>query len=224
MTKSPGNRSPARPRTRVTRMPKRAVYEREQIEAILDEAPICHVGTVGDAGHPVVIPTLHVRDGDSLYLHGSAASPTLRRAERAEICVTATLLDGLVLARSAVHHSVNYRSVVVFGQAETVESEEEKCRALEAFTEKLIPGRWGDARLPTAQELKATAVLRLPLDEASAKVRSGGPVDDDADYALPVWAGTVGLRLTAEAPQPDERLMPGVECPDYVTQLAHAKA
>ncbi len=205
-------------------MPKRAVYAREQIEVILDEAPICHVGTVGDAGHPVVIPTLHARDGDSLYLHGSAASPTLRRAERAEICVTATLLDGLVLARSAVHHSVNYRSVIVFGQAETVESEGEKRRALEGFTEKLIPGRWGDARLPTAQELKATAVLRLPLGEASAKVRSGGPLDDEEDYELPVWAGTVGLRLAAEAPQPDGRLLPGVECPSYLTELARAWA
>lgn len=224
MAPRPGNRTPARPRTRVTRMPKRAVYEREQIEAILDEAPICHVGTVGDAGHPVVIPTLHARAGGSLYLHGSAASPTLRRAGRAEICVTATLLDGLVLARSAVHHSVNYRSVVVFGQAETVESEEEKCQALEAFTEKLIPGRWGDARLPTAQELKATAVLRLPLGEASAKVRSGGPLDDDEDYELPVWAGTVGLRLAASAPEADERLMPGVECPDYLQALVRARA
>jgi uncharacterized protein len=205
-------------------MPKRAAYERETIEAILDAAPICHVGTVGDAGHPVVIPTLHARAGDSLYLHGSAASPTLRRAGQAEICVTATLLDGLVLARSAVHHSVNYRSVVVFGQAEAVASEEEKCQALEAFTEKLIPGRWGDARLPTAQELKATAVLRLPLDEASAKVRTGGPLDDEEDYELPVWAGTVPLRLTADAPQADERLMPGVECPAYVANLARAKA
>jgi uncharacterized protein len=205
-------------------MPKRAAYEREQIEAILDQASICHVGTVGDGGHPVVIPTLHARDGDSLYLHGSAASPTLRRAEQVEICVTATLLDGLVLARSAVHHSVNYRSVVVFGQAETVESEEEKCQALEAFTEKLIPGRWGDARLPTAQELKATAVLRLPLDEASAKVRSGGPLDDEPDYELPVWAGTVPLRLTAGVPQPDDRLLPGVECPAYVTDLVRNHA
>jgi uncharacterized protein len=203
-------------------MPKRAVYERERIEAILDEAPICHVGTVGDAGNPVVIPTLHARAGDSLYLHGSAASPTLRRAERAEICVTATLLDGLVLARSAVHHSVNYRSVVVFGQAKRVESEDEKRQALEAFTEKLIPGRWGDARPPTARELKATAVLRLPLDEASAKVRGGGPLDDEEDYELPVWAGTVPVRLVAGAPRADDRLMPGVECPAYITELLRA--
>lgn len=205
-------------------MPKRAVYERERIDAILDEAPICHVGTVGDDGHPVVIPTLHARDGDSLYLHGSAASPTLRRAEKAEVCVTATVLDGLVLARSAVHHSVNYRSVVAFGQAEAVETEAEKCQALEAFTEKLIPGRWGDARLPTTQELKATAVLRLPLDEASAKVRNGGPLDDEEDYELPVWAGTIPLRLAAGTPQADERLLPGIECPSYLTELTRARA
>lgn len=213
---------PERPRTRVRRMPSRAVYERETIEAILDEAPICHVGTVDPAGYPVVIPTLHARIGEWLYLHGSAASRTLREAKRAEICLTATLLDGLVLARSAFHHSVNSRSVVVFGQAELIEGSEDKNRALQAFTEKLIPGRWGDARLPTAQELKATAVLRLPLDEASAKVRAGGPLDEEEDYELPVWAGTVPLRLAAGAPQADDRLSPGVQCPPYVTDLARA--
>ena len=171
----------------------------------------------------MVIPTLHARLGGWLYIHGSAASRTLREAERAEICLTATLLDGLVLARSAFHHSVNYRSVVVFGQAESVGSPEEKCEVLEAFTEKLVPGRWGDARLPTAQELKGTAVLRLRLDEASAKVRTGGPADEEADYELPVWAGTVGLRLTAGSPEPDDRLLPGVECPDYVRDLVRAR-
>lgn len=209
----------ARPRTRVRRMPRRAVYERETIEAILDAALVSHVGTVDPDGHPVVIPTLHARLDEWLYIHGSAASGTLRKAERSEICLTATLLDGLVLARSAFHHSVNYRSVVVFGQAEAVESPEGKYEALEAFTEKLVPGRWGDARLPTAQELKGTAVLRLRLDEASAKVRTGGPADEEADYELPIWAGTVGLRLVADAPEPDERLLVGVECPDYVTKL-----
>lgn len=200
-------------------MPKRAAYEREAIEAILDEAIVSHVGTVDPAGFPVVIPTLHARAGEWLYIHGSAASRTLREAERAEICLTATLLDGLVLARSAVHHSVNYRSVVVFGQAERVSSDDGKRRALEAFTEKLIPGRWGDARPPTPQELKSTGVLRIPLDEASAKVRTGGPLDDEADYELPVWAGTIDLRLTAAEPQPDDRLLPGVECPAYLTDL-----
>jgi nitroimidazol reductase NimA-like FMN-containing flavoprotein (pyridoxamine 5'-phosphate oxidase superfamily) len=201
-------------------MPSRAVYERQVVEEILDEAIVSHVGTVAPAGHPVVIPTLHARAGDRLYIHGSAASPTLRRAEQAEICLTATLLDGLVLARSAVHHSVNYRSVVVFGRPEPVESADEKQQVLETFTEKLVPGRWGDARLPTAQELKGTTVLRLCLDEASAKVRAGGPLDDEEDYDLPVWAGTIDLRLTAGAPEPDDRLLPGIECPSYVTALA----
>jgi nitroimidazol reductase NimA-like FMN-containing flavoprotein (pyridoxamine 5'-phosphate oxidase superfamily) len=213
-----------RPRTRISRVPDRAVYEREAIAAILDAAPVCHVATVDPDGRPIVIPTLHARDGDSLYLHGSAASPTLRRAERAEICLAATLLDALVLARSAFHHSVNYRSVVVFGQAERVLADADKRRALEAFTEKLIPGRWADARPPNAQELKATAVLRLPLEEASAKVRTGNPVDDEEDYALPVWAGTVPLRLSAGAPQPDDRLLPGVECPDYLAELVRTRS
>ncbi|HSR94690.1 MAG TPA: pyridoxamine 5'-phosphate oxidase family protein [Solirubrobacterales bacterium] len=205
-------------------MPSRALYERQAVEAILDEAIVSHVGTVAPAGHPVVIPTLHARVGDWLYIHGSAASSTLRRAEQAEICLTATLLDGLVLARSAVHHSVNYRSVVVFGQAERIESSDGKCEALEAFTEKLVPGRWGDARLPTTQELKGTAVLRMRLEEASAKVRTGGPLDDEDDYELPVWAGTIGLHLSASAPQPDERLVRGVECPSYVTAFTRARA
>lgn len=205
-----------RARTRVTRMPKRASYERATIEAILDEAIVSHVGTVAPAGHPVVIPTLHARDGEWLYIHGSAASPTLRRAEQAEICLTATLLDGLVLARSAVHHSVNYRSVVIFGQPEPVAENAGKERALRAFTEKLIPGRWADVRAPTAQELKATGVLRLRIDEASAKLRSGGPLDDAEDYELPVWAGTVPIRLTKGDPQPDERLQPNIPLPTYL--------
>lgn len=200
-------------------MPRRAVYEREAIEAILDEALVCHVGTVDPDGFPVVTPTLHARVGEHVYLHGSAASRTLREAERAEVCLTATLLDGIVLARSAFHHSVNYRSVVLFGQAERIGDAEGKRRALEAFTEKLVPGRWGDARLPSEKELRGTAVLRLPLDEASAKVRTGGPVDDEDDYELPVWAGTIGLRQVAGDPWPDERLLPGVERPKYVDEL-----
>lgn len=213
-----------KPRNRVSRMPSRAAYDRKTIEAILDEAIVSHVGTVGDAGHPIVIPTLHARDGDWLYIHGSAASKTLRRAGEAELCLTATLIDGLVLARSAVHHSVNYRSVVVFGQAELVETAEDKRAALKAFTEKLIPGRWDDVRAPSDLELRATSVLRLPLAEASAKVRTGGPLDDEPDYDLPVWAGTVGLRLVAEPAQPDDRLLPGVECPAYVKKLTQVKA
>jgi uncharacterized protein len=205
-------------------VPRRAVYERAAIEAILDEALVSHVGTVDPDGYPVVIPTLHARMGDWLYIHGSAASRTLREAERTEICLTATLLDGLVLARSAFHHSVNYRSVVVFGRAERIAASEDKRRALEAFTEKLVPGRWGDARAPSEQELRGTSVLRMPLEEASAKVRSGGPIEEEDDYELPVWAGTIGLRLTAGAPEPDARLLPGIECPAYVTDMARAKA
>jgi uncharacterized protein len=213
----------AKPRTRVTRMPGRADYERETIEAILDEAIVSHLGTVSPAGHPVVVPTLHARAGDWLYIHGSAASPTLRRAAQAEICLTATLLDGLVLARSAVHHSVNYRSVVVFGQAEKIEDAEGKSEALEAFTEKLIPGRWGDARLPTEKELRAVGVMRLPLEEASAKIRTGGPLDDEEDYELPIWAGTIGLRIAASSPRPDDRLPPDIELPSYLADLASAR-
>jgi nitroimidazol reductase NimA-like FMN-containing flavoprotein (pyridoxamine 5'-phosphate oxidase superfamily) len=204
-------------------VPQRAAYEREAIEAILDEAPVSHVGTVDPAGYPVVIPTLHARVRDQVYIHGSAASRTLREAERAEVCLTATLLDGLVLARSAFHHSVNYRSVVVFGRAEKIEASEGKRRALQAFTEKLVPGRWADVRMPSEQELRGTTVLRISLEEASAKVRSGGPVDEESDYELPVWAGVVDLRLAAGPPQPDERIVPGIKCPAYVTELVRAK-
>jgi len=209
-----------RQRTKVRRVPRRAVYERAAIEAILDEAPVCHLGTVDEEGLPVVIPTLHARIGEHVYFHGSAASRTLREAERAEVCLAATLLDGMVLARSAFHHSVNYRSVVVFGRAERIEAAAEKRRALEAFTEKLMPGRWPDVRAPSEKELRATAVLRLGLAEASAKVREGGPVDEEADYELPVWAGTVPLRTVACEAQPDERLAPGVEQPSYLERLA----
>jgi uncharacterized protein len=201
-------------------MPKRGVADRAVIEAILDEAIVSHLGVIDEAGFPVVTPILHARVGECLYLHGSAASRTLRAAGRAEACLTATLLDGLVLARSAVHHSVNYRSVVVFGQAEPVPDAAAKSAALAAFTEKLVPGRWPAVRPPTAPELRGTAVLRMRLDEVSAKVRAGGPLDDEPDYALPVWAGTVGLRLHAGEPQPDARLLPGVECPGHVAALA----
>ncbi len=208
-----------RPRTKVTRMPSRASYERATLEAILDEAIVSHVGSVAPEGHPVVIPTLHAREGDHLYIHGSSASPTLRRAREAEICLTATLIDGLVLARSAVHHSVNYRSVVVFGRPEPVEDEGEKKQVLRLFTEKLIPRRWDDVRLPTAQELKATRVLRLPLDRGLGQGPQGGPIDDENDYALPAWAGTIPLSLTAGPPRPDERLSAHIPCPSYLREL-----
>lgn len=197
-------------RTRVRRMPARADYERETIEAILDEALVAHIGFSVD-GQPYVIPTLHARVGEQVYFHGSSASRTVRAlAAGAQMCLTVTLLDGLVLARSAVHHSVNYRSVVVFGQARTIEDRLEKMTAIEAFTERLIPGRWDEVRGPTAKELKAIQVLALPLQEASAKLRVGPPVDDEEDYALDMWAGVIPLSTVAGEPIPDERLSKSV--------------
>jgi nitroimidazol reductase NimA-like FMN-containing flavoprotein (pyridoxamine 5'-phosphate oxidase superfamily) len=205
-------------RTRVRRVPARGAYERDTIDAILDETLVSHVGFVHD-GAPVVIPTLHARLDDRLYLHGSAASRMLRTLEQgAQVCVTATLVDGLVLARSAFHHSINYRSVVVFGTARVVAPEEERLRALELFTEKLVPGRWSEVRSPTRQELKGTKVLTLPLDEASAKIREGPPIDDDEDYGLPVWAGVLPMRTVVEEPEPDPRLDPAVELPGHVAR------
>jgi uncharacterized protein len=201
----PRTKAPS-PRTRVRRMPARADYDRETVEAILDEALVAHVGFAVD-GQPCVIPTLHARIGESVYFHGSSASRTVRAlAAGAPVCLTVTLLDGLVLARSAVHHSVNYRSVVVFGQAAAIETPSEKMAAIEAFTERLIPGRWDEVRAPTAKELKAIKVFALPLDEASAKTRTGPPMDDEEDYALDAWAGVVPLGTVAGTPVPDGRL------------------
>ncbi|MBV8518511.1 MAG: pyridoxamine 5'-phosphate oxidase family protein [Acidobacteria bacterium] len=191
-------------RTRVKRLPKRGAYDRATIDAILDEALICHVGFVVD-GAPVVIPTIHWRDGDELYFHGSAASRMLRTLrDGVEACVTVTLLDGLVLARSAFHHSMNYRSVVVFGRARLVDEREEKLRALDRLVEHVVPGRSALVRGPNESELRQTLVLALPIAEASAKIRTGGPIDDAEDYALPVWAGVVPLTLTKGTPIKDE--------------------
>jgi hypothetical protein len=190
-------------------MPARGVHDRETIHAILDEAMVAHVGFAVD-GQPYVIPTLHARIGEEVYFHGSAASRTIRAlAAGAPACLTVTLLDGLVLARSAVHHSVNYRSVVVLGAARPIEDLSERMAAIEAFTERLIPGRWQEARPPTVKELKAISVLALSLEESSAKLRTGPPLDDEEDYALDVWAGVVPLRLSAEQPVPDPRLPVG---------------
>jgi len=198
------------PRARVRRAPARADYDRATIDAILDEALVAHLGFAVD-GQPYVIPTLHARIGDEVYLHGSAASRMVTMLGAGiPACLTVTLLDGLVLARSAFHHSMNYRSVVVLGRARFVEGPEERAAALEAFTERLIPGRWAEVRPPSRQELKGTRVLALPLDEASAKLRAGGPVDDEDDYALDAWAGTVPLRLTPGAVEPDARLREGI--------------
>ena len=205
-------------RSAVRRLPKRASYERETVYGILDEGFVCHVGFVVD-GQPFVIPTGYARLGDVLYVHGARASRMLRELARgADVCVTVTLVDGLVLARSAFHHSINYRSVVVFGRAALVEDEAEKSEALRALTEHIVPGRWPDVRWPNETELKATSVLRLPLGEASAKVRTGPPVDDEEDYALDVWAGVVPLRVEAGAPEPDPRLPAGVEPPAYAAR------
>lgn len=207
-------------RTTLKRLPKRGDFDRDAIFAILDEAFICHVGFVVD-GKPVVIPTSYVRVADDVYIHGSAASRMLRSLEEGiDVCVTVTLIDGLVLARSAFHHSINYRSVVIFGKAHAVNESQEKLRALHAFTEHVVPGRWADVRPPNENELRATLVLRLRLAEVSAKVRTGPPIDDDEDYNLAVWAGVVPLRLVAGAPIIDDRVPAGIEAPDYVREYS----
>jgi nitroimidazol reductase NimA-like FMN-containing flavoprotein (pyridoxamine 5'-phosphate oxidase superfamily) len=207
-------------RTRVRRNPKRGRHDRETIDAILDEALVAHVAFVHD-GRPAVIPTLLARVDDEVYLHGSSASRAVRTLQAgAEACLEVTHIDGIVLARSAFHHSINYRSAVVYGALRSVDDPTERTRALEAFTEKLIPGRWAHVRWPTAQELKGTAVLALPIVEGSAKVRTGPPVDDEEDYALDTWAGVVPISLSVGEPEPDPRLRAGVSMPEHVRELA----
>ncbi|HEV2859608.1 MAG TPA: pyridoxamine 5'-phosphate oxidase family protein [Pyrinomonadaceae bacterium] len=209
-------------RTTLRRLPQRAEYGREAVYQILDEAFVCHVGFVS-GGHPFVIPTAYGRAGDVLYLHGARASRMLKElAGGAEVCVTVTLVDGLVLARSAFHHSINYRSVVVFGRAELVEDPAEKMEAMRVFTEHVVRGRWDDVREPTPQELNATLVLRLPLAEASAKVRTGPPVDDEEDMALPVWAGELPLRVVASEPVADPHTGDGLAVPSYLLDYERA--
>jgi uncharacterized protein len=203
-------------RVRVRRLPERARYDRSTIHAILDEAFVCHVGVEGPDG-PVVIPTAFGRDGDWLYLHGAPANAILRSAGGGRLCVTVTLVDGLVLARSAFHHSVNYRSVVVLGRGAEVTALEEKRHALALLVEHLVPGRGADARLPTDAELRATRVVRVPLDEASAKVRTGGPLDDDADRALHVWAGILPFVTSVGPSIAADDLADGLPPPAYVT-------
>ena len=203
-------------RTEVHRLPLRGTYDRETVHAILDEGLICHVGFVSD-GSPFVIPTGYGRDGDRLLIHGSAASRMLRALSMgAEACITVTLLDGLVLARSAFHHSMNYRSVVVLANGTLIDEPEAKMAALRVITERLVPGRWDGVRQPTPQEMKGTTVLSFPINEASAKVRVGPPKDDEEDYALPIWAGVLPLSLVPDAAIADERNLPEVELPDYV--------
>jgi nitroimidazol reductase NimA-like FMN-containing flavoprotein (pyridoxamine 5'-phosphate oxidase superfamily) len=203
-------------RTRLKRLSKRASYERKIIYQILNEAFICHVGFISD-GQPVVIPTAYGRAEDVLYIHGSVASRMLRAlADGIRVCVTVTLVDGLVLARSAFHHSMNYRSIVVFGKAYVVRGAMEKAKALRLFSEHVIPGRWAEVRQPNEGELKKTLVLRMPLLEASAKIRRGPPIDDEADYALPVWAGELPIRLAIGAPISDPRLPQHLKAPAYI--------
>lgn len=206
-------------RTQVGRLPQRGDYSKATIHSILDAAFLCHVGFVVD-GQPFVIPTGFGRKGDTLYIHGSAASRMLRNLEKGvPVCVTVTLLDGIVLARAAFHHSMNYRSVVMLGTATLVEDADAKNEALRIISDQIIPGRWNEARLPTAQELKATTVLAMPIDEASAKVRTGPPKDDEEDYGLDIWAGVLPLSVQPGVPVPDPRLKAGVETvPEYVVK------
>jgi uncharacterized protein len=207
-----GERPPSQ-RTRVRREPDRGIYDRNTIDAILDEGLVGHLGFVHDE-QPFVIPTLYARVGDEVYVHGSAASRMLRTLRGGiKACLTVTLLDGFVLARSIFNHSMNYRSVVVLGRALEIDDPDEKLGALKAFSHRILPGRWADVRPPTAQELKATSILRLPLDEASAKVRTGPPLDEEEDYELPVWAGVIPVRLTVGEPQADPVLRRGLEPP-----------
>ncbi len=204
-------------KTTLKRLPQRGSFERDTVNAILDAAFLCHVGFVVD-GQPFVIPTSYARVNDELFIHGSAASRMLRNlSEGIPVCVTVTLVDGLVLARSAFHHSINYRSVVVFGTAQLVTDEQAKYDALKAFTEHVIPGRWPEIREPNAQELKGTTVLALPLQEASAKIRTGPPKDDDEDMTIPVWAGVLPLLTATGDPIADPCLPPDTPVPAHVT-------
>ncbi len=208
-------------RSRVRRLPERGSNDEAVLHAILDAHYLAHIGFVVD-GQPFVIPTLFGRSGNKLYLHGSAASRMMRQLESGvAVCVTVTLVDGLVLARSAFHHSMNYRSVVAFGTARKIEGDEAKGQALRIISEHLLAGRWDDVRTPKPQELKATTVLEFTMEEASAKMREGGPHDDEEDYELPVWAGVLPVGLKAGEPVPDERLKPGTPLPEYLGKFPH---
>ncbi len=211
------------PRTRVVREAHRGVYDREAAYAILDEAFLCHVGFVAD-GQPFVIPTSFGRKDANLYIHGSAASRMLRQLkEGIPVCVTVTLLDGLVLARSIFNHSMNYRSVVVLGKATLVEDPAEKLEALRLLSEHILPGRWAEARQPNPSELKQTSVLKLPIEEFSAKVRQGPAIDDEEDYSFPTWAGVIPLEMKASPPIDDARLLAGTTTPDYARHYSRKR-
>ena len=214
---------PRTDRNKVRRLPKRAHYDMETIYRIVDEALVCDVG-FAEGEQPFVIPTLHARVGDTLYFHGAPASRLIRHmAAGHPVCVAFTLLDGLVFARSAFHHSVNYRSAVLFGAGRLVESDEERLAALEALTEHLAPGRWAEVRPPNGAEMNATAVIALAIESASAKVRTGPPSDEDADYALPIWAGVLPLGLQAQPPVNDPKLRTNIDAPGYVLRYTRGE-
>jgi uncharacterized protein len=217
------NQLPQTTRTTLKRLSQRGSHDREIIDRILDEGFICHVGFVID-GQPFVIPTGYARAGDKLFIHGSQASRMLRALKAGvNVCVTVTLIDGLVLARSAFHHSMNYRSVVIFGQPRLVDDRGEKLAALYALSEQMIPGRWKDAREPSEAELQQTTVLELQIDEASAKIRTGPPLDDEEDYAMNVWAGVLPMQLTTGDAFADPRLPANIDVPDYVLEYNRRK-
>lgn len=210
------NESSRTARSTVKRLPQRAVYDLAAIHAILDEGLVCHVGFSCE-DRPFVIPTIYVRIGEQIYLHGSPASRMLQTlAKGAEASIAVTLVDGLVLARSAFHHSINYRSVVLFGRGAAVEDDSQKLSVLQALTDHIMPGRWNEVRTPSGDELRRTLVVEVPIDEASAKVRVGPPLDDEPDYDWPAWAGVLPLRLTPSAPVPDPRLAAGIVPPQYL--------
>ena len=206
-------------RIRVRRLGERGAYDRESLDEVLDEALICHVGFIAD-GDPYVIPTIHARDDDTIYFHGSPASRMLRLMEGgAEVCVTATIIDGIVAARSVFHHSMNYRSAVVLGTARLVDDDEERLRAMEMITEHVLRGRWSEARHPSDVESRGTLILALPIEEFSVKIRSGPPADDEADYELPIWAGVIPLVTTPGDPEPDPRLGEGIDVAESVARF-----
>jgi len=207
------------PRTRLRRNHQRGDFDRETVNSILDATTLCHVGYLVD-GKPAVTPTIHWREGDHVYWHGSSASRALRNSEGHDVCLTVSLLDGMVLARSAFHHSANYRSVMIYGHGKKVTDIDEKADKLRNFVETLFPGRWDMLRPMTDQELKATTILGMPIEEASAKVRTGGPIDDEEDYELPIWSGILPLVHTLQRPVPDPRNLRGVAMPDHVLAFA----
>ncbi len=208
---------------RVRRVPQRGQYDKETIYAIVDDALICHVGIV-ENGRPIIIPTIHARQGDNILLHGATTSRLLNYiAGGNELCITITHLDGLVLARSVFHHSMNYRSAVLFGKGHLIEDSDAKMEALKIFTEKLIPGRWDDARIPNAKEAKATHIVSIPIESASAKIREGGPGDDEEDYALDVWAGVLPMQPVFGELIADNRLKEGISVPDYLAEYAQSR-